>query len=1179
MRKILSLLFALCLFAGGELLAQPMLSIGNQTACTGDTAFVGVQLNTAGQAIGAASVVIRWDSTTNFHGLVNVLPAFAPDFSWQQQGRSVRVSWFSTTPRTINGLWFQLRFSGGASAITFSNLPGDNELANAQGIPFNNAVFQPGQLSFQPGLPIQISGQPRDTTVAVGAQVTFQVVASQVTSYKWERSTDNGNSWTILSNDATFSNTSTATLGVSNVTATMNGNRFRARLSSNCQSLVLSQAAVLTIQQPGSTVISLSANPVCGQDTAILNMQAGAAINGVGAISLVLLFDSTQAQFVQISSPLPGLSNGLLTNRVGNRLFVSWFNTSGVNIPQGTFLQIRFRNVTGGTVAFDQSLPGNNEISNLSGNAFPLTLGSVQLQTAPTPQALLSPSGTVNSCSGAPVSLSANMATGWTYRWLRNNLPISGATSASFQASLSGSYRVIITNAAGCFDTSATTVLNIGAAIGAQITPAGPTTICSGASVVLNGNSGTGFIYSWLLNNVAISGANSATYLATISGSYRLRIQNSANCADTSAPVQVTVVPRPVAAITPTGPTTFCQGASVQLNANAGTGLTFVWLRNGLVIPGATTPVIQAVLGGDYRVIVSAGSCSDTSAITTIVVNPSPNAQISPAGPTSFCTGGSVTLNSTTGTGFNYTWLRNGVVISGATTASITATLAGSYRVRINTSVGCFDTSAAVSVVVNKLPAAVITPVGPTTFCQGGSVTLNATTGTALTYLWLRNGVVISGANSGSIQAVLAGDYRVVVSAASCADTSAITTVIVNPAPNAQITAAGPTSFCSGGSVVLNATTGTGFSYSWLLNGTPIPGVNGSSLTVTSAGSYRVLISAVGGCFDTSAVVLVVVNSRPTATVSAAGPTSFCPGGSVTLNANTGTGLTYIWQRNATTITGANTANIQATLAGDYRVIVTATGGCADTSASTTVSLLSLPTAQITLTGPTTFCAGDSVLLNANSGTGLTYVWLLNDTILVGDTNIVLVARNNGDYKVRVTNAAGCVATSAATSITVTPLPPAPALSVSNDTIFSSIGTGLLWFRNGLLLAGINDSVFIITQPGHYTALSLVGNCQSDSSNFILIDNVSLETINQLIFNIYPNPSEGRFNVVFEPIGSASTEVRIYSMQGKLIREIEFPISAFSERLTIDLDAAEGIYLIEVRQGAKRGYQRLLIRR
>jgi|GEM_PF-2219013 len=1337
MRKILFFLLAFCLFSGGQLLAQPTVGIASQTACSGDTALVGIHLNTAGQAIGAASLVIQWDSTTSFQGLVNVLPAFAPDFSWQQQGRTVRISWFSTTARTLNGLWFQLRFSGGSSALLFSAIPGDNELADAQGVPLAATGFLPGQLSFNAGTPVQISSNPRDTLVTVGAQVSFQLIASNVTGYQWERSTDGGNNWTLLTDNATYSNTTTATLSVNNVLANMHGHRFRARLSNNCQSLVLSQSAILSVQQMGSTIISLTANPVCGQDTALINVQAGAALNGVGAISMVLLFDSTQAQFVSISSPISGINNGLLTNRVGNRLFVSWFNTNGVNITAGTFLQIRFRNVTGGMLNFDQNQPGNNEISNLSGIAFPLTLGSLQLQSSPTPQAVLNPTGTINSCAGVHPMLSANTGTGWTYRWLRNNGPLTGATASTLTIVSSGSYRVIITNAAGCFDTSAATTVNLSAAINAQITAAGPTTFCIGGRVVLNGTTGTGYSYSWLLNGSAISGATTSSYTATTSGSYRLRIQNSANCVDTSAPVQLTVLSVPPAVITPAGPTTFCQGGSVTLqanivtgigyqwlrngailtgstgsslvatlagsyqvilsggscsdtsaittvtvntsptaqitpagpttlcnggsvvlnantgagltylwllngvaisganaasytamlagnyrvrvtavggcsdtsavvavivgnspsasitpsgptsfcqggtltlNANTGTGLSYQWLRNGLLLTGSTGASLQVTLSGDYRVIVSIGTCSDTSTNTTVVVNPFPNAQITPAGPTSFCIGGSVVLNGTTGSGFSYSWLLNGAPIPGANSASFTATVSGSYRLLIQNSAGCVDTSAAVQVNVVTAPSATITPAGPTTFCQGNSVTLNANTGTGFSYLWLRNGSIITGATSASITAVLAGDYRVIVSLGSCVDTSATTTVIVNPSPSAQLTATGPTTFCSGGSVVLNATTGTGLSYAWLLNGTVIIGANTASFNATSAGSYRVVISAIGGCLDTSAAIVVVVNSSTVATISAGGPTSFCPGGSVTLNANTGTGLIYLWQRNGTTITGANTASIQATLAGDYRVIVSTTSGCADTSSITTITLLSLPTAQITAGGPTTFCSGDSVVLNANTASGLSYSWLLNDTILPDDTSASLVVRISGNYKLRVTNSGGCIATSAATTVTATPLPPAPALSVSTDTIFSSVSAGLLWFRNGLLLAGLNDSILIVTQPGHYTALSIIGSCQSDSSNVIIIDNVSVENLHNLQFRLYPNPTTGQFYVDFEVDGLKSTELRVYSLQGKLIQEIILPAGTAESRFELQLHAAAGLYIIELLQGDKKGYQRLILK-
>ncbi|MGA1331305.1 MAG: cohesin domain-containing protein, partial [Bacteroidia bacterium] len=60
----------------------------------------------------------------------------------------------------------------------------------------------------------------------------------------------------------------------------------------------------------------------------------------------------------------------------------------------------------------------------------------------------------------------------------------------------------------------------------------------------------------------------------------------------------------------------------------------------------------------------------------------------------------------------------------------------------------------------------------------------------------------------------------------------------------------------------------------------------------------------------------------PTAAITAAGPTTFCQGGSVVLNANTGTGLTYQWALNGSSISGATNASYSASAAGSYTVVV-----------------------------------------------------------------------------------------------------------------------------------------------------------------------------------------------------------------------------------------------------------------
>lgn len=82
------------------------------------------------------------------------------------------------------------------------------------------------------------------------------------------------------------------------------------------------------------------------------------------------------------------------------------------------------------------------------------------------------------------------------------------------------------------------------------------------------------------------------------------------------------------------------------------------------------------------------------------------------------------------------------------------------------------------------------------------------------------------------------------------------------PVPTATITAAGPTSFCAGGSVVLNATTGVGLSYQWKKGAVILAGETGSSYTATTAGSYKVDITNANGCVATSKAISVSVPCR-----------------------------------------------------------------------------------------------------------------------------------------------------------------------------------------------------------------------------------------------------------------------------------------------------------------------------
>lgn len=227
---------------------------------------------------------------------------------------------------------------------------------------------------------------------------------------------------------------------------------------------------------------------------------------------------------------------------------------------------------------------------------------------------------------------------------------------------------------------------------------------------------------------------------------------------------------------------------------------------------------------------------------------------------------------------------------------------------------------------------ATITPSGSTAICSGGSVVLNANTGTGYTYQWKINTVNISGATSSSYTAIAAGNYTVTVTSGINAATSSATSVTVNALPTATLTASGATTFCSGGSVTLNANTGTGLTYQWKLNGVTISGAVGSSFNATNSGVFTCIVTNSAGCTG-SASITTFVNSNPVPSIS--GNTSFCSGSSTTLNAGAGYN-SYLWS------TLATTATISVGSAGNFTCTVTNVSGCTG-SATVTTTINPLP--------------------------------------------------------------------------------------------------------------------------------------------------------------------------------------------------------------------------------------------
>lgn len=695
-------------------------------------------------------------------------------------------------------------------------------------------------------------------------------------------------------------------------------------------------------------------------------------------------------------------------------------------------------------------------------------------------------------CGNGAVNISVPQQAGITYQWRLDGVNIPGATSNIVSANQSGSYTVVITDAANCTATSNVIDVLIIPQPNPTITANGSATVCTGGSVTLSTTSQPGITYQWFRDSNPVAGATSASYNATIAGSYTLVATAAPGCLGTSNAILVSVVGAPTAVISAGGSTTICQGSNIVLSIATEPGVNVQWRLNGVNIGGATSNTFSANQAGTYTAVASVGAnCSTTSNSITINVVPGPTASASAAGATEFCQGGSVTLNAAAVTGATYQWQNSGIAIPGATSQSYSATTSGNYSVVVSTS-ACSATSNSIDVVVNPSPVATASANGPTTVCQGGSVSLSAAQVNGASYQWNNGANPVAGATSSTFSATAAGNYTVTVTANGCSATSAAVSVTITPPPAATITASGSTTVCEGNTVTLNANTGANLSYQWLLNGAPINGATAQSYTAAVAGSYTVTVSQGANCSATSSAATVNILAAPQATVTASGPLAICQGGSVNLNAAQVAGNTYQWQVNGANIAGATNASYAANAAGSYAVVVTSTNGCASTSTASVVTVNPLPNATITPNGPTTFCVGGNVLLQGTSGNGLNYQWNNNGNAISGAVNSVLNVNQSGSYTVTVTDLNGCSATSSALAVNVAGTAAQisftgnPAICDGNSVVLNAndvAGLSYQWSNNGAAISGATAQTFVASAGGNYTVtVTDQNNCASTSS-------------------------------------------------------------------------------------------------
>ncbi len=731
----------------------------------------------------------------------------------------------------------------------------------------------------------------------------------------------------------------------------------------------------------------------------------------------------------------------------------------------------------------------------------------IAITVNPLPEATITADGATEFCEGEDVILTASG--GDSYLWS------TGETSESITVTGSGSYSVTVTDANGCSDVSDAVAVSANPHPEATITADGATEFCEGGDVILTASAGDSYLWS--------TGETTASITVMSSGSYSVTVTEN-GCSSTSAATEVTVNPNPEPVITADGPTTFCEGESVNLSAGAYSG--YLWST------GETTETINVTASGYYSVTVTdANGCMGTSAAVAVTAEECGELVITADGPTTFCEGGSVILTSSEEAGNLWS--------TGETTQSITVTASGDYSC---TNDG--NTSNTITVTVNPNPEPVITADGPTTFCEGESVNLSA--GAYSGYLWS------TGETTETINVTASGSYSVTVTDANgCMGTSAAVAVTAEECEELVITADGPTTFCEGGSVILTSSEETGNLWS--------TGETTQSITVTASGDYSCTNDG-----NTSNTITVTVNPNPEPVITADGPTTFCEGESVNLSAGAYSG--YLWS------TGETTETINVTASGSYSVTVTDANGCMGASAAVAVTV-DAASVSVTPAGPEKICFEGSILLTATASAG-DLQWQKNGVDLPGETGATLLVTESGKYTCTVTNGSCDPVVSNEVKLSyykqMAISPAGPSYICDGSSVTLSVPyvptVSYQWYKYNTPITGATSNTYEATTTGKYKVVSTKDGCSRISNNAWVIVDCRLAGQTAVESELWPNPASEAITITTTAEGETPLQIQIYDMSGRAVYSITYTQTYAGEQIHISLpELASGLYEIAIR--------------
>ncbi|MBN1184080.1 MAG: immunoglobulin domain-containing protein, partial [Bacteroidales bacterium] len=440
---------------------------------------------------------------------------------------------------------------------------------------------------------------------------------------------------------------------------------------------------------------------------------------------------------------------------------------------------------------------------------------------------------------------------------------------------------------------------------------------------------------------------------------------------------------------------------SIEVAVTGTEPITYEWYANDTLIPAFTTALLQfaefdTTNEGNYKLYTSNQCGIDSTNVIGLYVLPTTSIQNND---TLFCEGDAATLFTYTGFDASYQWRKNGINLTGETTAylnfdSILVNDEGNYTCFIAGDYGNIVTNP-IFITVNEAPDIISQPASQLVDSLSSfTITVEANGTKPLQYQWYKDGDPLLLENSNELQfvgfrAIIdEGIYTCAVQNGCDTDTTSEAAFYIKPKVIIQ-TENGLPILCIGDSLRLSVIVNYSASYQWRRNGVDLSGETSSSIYIDSietseAGSYTCYVVGNYSNVETSPVYIFVSEAPNIVSEPVSQWIDSSSSFTVNVGANGTNPIIYQWYKDGIPILLENSNQLKfagfrpVIDEGVYNCIVQ--NGCGVDSTSEAAFYLTPKIDILTGDGSPTACIGDSLKLSVTTNHPATFKWRKNGT-------------------------------------------------------------------------------------------------------------------------------------------------------------------------------------------------------